>query len=128
MIERHYSILGSEYFRDIDGHLIDEIVKKESYSKELVYNSNNWSSALKNYLILTHKPTSIKNIELNELSILMSRYYWFKKFYFEYSQSNGIDAGIEQQISLIIELIGNRFKDFDWNEIQKIDQSIEIQT
>ena len=127
MIENDYNILESEYFKDIDGSLIDEIVKLGSYSQELVYNSNNWSSSLKNYLVLTHKPTAIKNSRLNELGVLVNRYYWLKKFYHEYSHSYGIDVGIEQQISLLIEVIGNKFQDFDWNVIQKIDQGIESQ-
>ena len=55
----------------------------------------------------------------------MSRYYWFKKFYHQYSKSNGIDVGMEQQLVKILEGVGKRFKDFDWDEIKKINNEIK---
>jgi hypothetical protein len=126
-MNRDYDIIGAEFFTDIDKSKIDEIITLGSYNKELVFGSNVWSRALQNYLILTHKPEMVKYKEMSELKLLVSRYYWFKKFYHGYYQANGVDAGIEQQISMLIETIGNTIKDFDWNELQKIDQLIENQ-
>jgi hypothetical protein len=120
-----YEIVGPEYFTGIDRSTIEEIVTSGSYSKELVDSSKPWSIALQNYLILTHKPTLIRNIQIGESQLLVNRYYWFKKFYYLYSRDNGKDAGIEQQISMLIETIGNRVKDFNWHELQRIDQAIE---
>lgn len=126
-MNKDYDIIGSEFFTDIDKSKIDEIITLGSYNKELVYGSNAWSRALQNYLILTHKPEMVRYKEMSDLKLLVSRYYWFKKFYHDYSQANGMDAGIEQQISMLIETVGNTIKDFDWNELQKIDQLIENQ-
>lgn len=122
-----YVIIGPEYFTGIGRTAIEEIVTGGSYSKELVYSLKPWSIALQNYLILTHKPTLIRNIQIGESQLLFNRYYWFKKFYYLYSRDNGADTGIEQQISMLIETIGNKLKDFNWNELQRIDESIESQ-
>ena len=122
-----YEIIGEGYFTSIHRSAIEDIVASGSYSRELVYSSNPWSTALQNYLILTHKPSLIKNIQIDESQLLFNRYYWFKKFYHLYSRYNGIDAGIEQQISLLIESIGNKVKDFNWSELQRIDGTIESQ-
>ena len=120
----NYKIVASSYFNNIDNNIINDIVIANSYNKDLVYNHHKWSKYLKNYLILTHKP-SIINIEMDKLSLYLSRYYWFKKFYYSYSLENGTDVGIEQQIIKLLESIGNEFKEFDWYEIQKINFQIE---
>lgn len=122
-----YKIIDSAYFTGIERSAIEQIVSQGAYSRELVYNSNLWSKALQNYLILSHKP-SLLNIEINESQLLFNRYYWFKKFYHSYSKDFGKDAGIEQQISTLVEIIGNRIKDFNWSELQRIDDIIESQT
>lgn len=125
---KKYEIIGPEYFTGIDRTEIEEIVKSGSYSKELVYNSKLWSISLQNYLILTHKPSLIRIIHIDESQLLFNRYYWIKKFYHSYSHDNGTDVGIEQQISLLIETIGNKIKNFNWDELQRIDETIEAQS
>jgi hypothetical protein len=79
-------------------------------------------------LILTHKPALVKNTQIGESQLLFNRYYWLKTFYYSYSRNNGTDAGIEQQISMLVEKIGDSVKDFNWIELQRIDESIESQT
>lgn len=122
-----YEIIGEGYFTSIHRSAIEDIVASGFYSRELAFSSNPWSTALQNYLILTHKPSLIKNIQIGESQLLFNRYYWLKKFYHLYSLHNGIDAGIEQQISLLIESIGNKVKDFNWSELQRIDETTESQ-
>jgi hypothetical protein len=124
----NYVIISADYFTDIEKNNIDEIVISNSYSKELVYSPFEWSSYLRNYIILTHIPSVIKNIKFDKLSLYMSRYYWFKKFYHSYSLMCGKDVGIEQQIIQLLESISYEFKNFDWYEIQKINQNIETQS
>jgi hypothetical protein len=92
----NYKVIGPKYFSDIDNSAIEEIAALGSYNRKLVYGLNPWSSALRNYLILTHKPSLVKDAEITELKLLFNRYYWFKKFYHSYSLRNGKDAGIEQ--------------------------------
>lgn len=116
-----FDIIDLEYFSDVDGEEVDDIVRHNSYNKELVDNSN----ALRCYLILTVKPKLLKDKQISEERLLISRYYWLKMFYIKYSRINGIDAGIEQQIFTLIETIGQRITDFDWNVLQKIDKFIE---
>jgi hypothetical protein len=123
-----YEIIGPEYFTGIDRIELERIVANGSYSKELVFSSKIWSIALQNYLILTHRPDLISNIQRGELHLLFNRYYWFKMFYYLYSRDNGKDAGIEQQISMLVETIGNKVKDFNWSELQRIDKNIESLT
>lgn len=120
-----FSLLAEEYFSTIDNSVINEIVLANSYNKELVFSSYEWSDYLKNYLVLTHMPSIIKSIQLDSLSLFMNRYYWLKKFYHNYSLTQGIDVGVEQQIVQLIEAISNQFKDFDWAELEKIDTDIE---
>jgi len=118
---KNYKIIDSNYFADVDKNTIDEIVTSFSYNKDLVYNTHKWSNYLKNYLILTHMGDN----KIDRLSLYMSRYYWLKKFYHHYSITYGKDVGIEQQIVQILESIGNEYEDFDWYEIQEINQNIE---
>ncbi len=118
---KKYTILKANYFDNLNGLQIDEIINEYSYSKELVYSSHQWANYLRYYILLTH----LTDDEIDELSIYMSQYYWFKKFYNLYSKSNGIDVGMEQQLIKILEIIGNKFKDFNWDEIKKINDEIE---
>ena len=120
-----YQIIGAEYFAGIDPIAIEQIVVSGSYNWELVNSTKEWSAALKNYLILMHNPGLIKNLQIGEAQLLFNRYYWFKRFYWLYSLENGKDAGMEQQVTMLIEMIGNKVKDFNWNELQRIDASIE---
>ena len=122
----NYIIVEADYFINVEKNIIDKIVEINSYNKELVYSSFEWGSYLRNYLILTHNPSAIKNIEFDKLSLYMSRYYWFKQFYHNYSLMYGTDVGIEQQIVKLMESISYEFDNFDWYEIQKINQNIEI--
>ncbi len=89
-----YNILDSSYFKNINDKSILEIIDLCSYREELIFNSNSWSDYLKNYLVLTHKPSLLHNESLDELTLLVNRYYWFKKFYSAYTKVNGIDVGI----------------------------------
>jgi len=122
-----YIIISADYFAKIEKNVIDKIIETNSYNKELVYSSFEWGSYLRNYLILTHNPSAINNIEFDKLSLYMSRYYWFKQFYHNYSLMCGTDVGIEQQIVKLIESISYEFVNFDWYEIQKINKKIEMQ-
>lgn len=118
---KKYKILKSDYFDNLNNSILDEIISKHSYSSELVYSSAPYAKYLKYYILLKH----LIDDEIDELSLYMSQYYWFKKFYYRYSKSNGIDVGMEQQLIKILEIIGNKFKDFDWDEIKKINYEIE---
>lgn len=116
-----YTILKSNYFDKLDISLIDEITHKYSYSKELVFSSFAWANYLKYYMLLTH----LADDKIDELNLQVNRYYWFKKFYYQYSKSNGVDVGMEQQLVKILETIDSKFKDFNWDEIKKINDEIE---
>jgi hypothetical protein len=117
----NYKIIGNDYFSKIDDKLLNQIVNNFNYNEELVFNYNEWSEYLRNYLILTHLSGDSVNIE----DLYISRYYWFKKFYYHYSIINGKDMGMEQQISKILEEISNKIENFDWNELIYIDHMIE---
>jgi hypothetical protein len=118
---KKYAILKADHFGNLNFSQIDEIINKYSYSRELVYSSFQWANYLIYYILLTH----LTDDKIDELSSYMSRYYWFKKFYHRYSKSNGIDVGMEQQLVKILEIMGNKIKDFDWDEIKKINDEIE---
>lgn len=118
---KKYTILKADHFGNLNFSQIDEIINKYSYSRELVYSSFQWANYLIYYILLTH----LTDDKIDELSSYMSRYYWFKKFYHRYSKSNGIDVGMEQQLVKILEIVGNKIKDFDWDEIKKINDEIE---
>lgn len=120
----NYRILSSESFKDIDSNVIDEILKLDTYGKDLVLSPEKWSIFLRNYLMLTHKSNKVADGSLSEIETLINRYNMFSKFYHVYSQNVGFDAGIEQQIQLIIEEIGSKVNNFDWNIIKMIDDNL----
>ncbi|WP_427873096.1 hypothetical protein [Flavobacterium sp. MMS24-S5] len=117
-------ILEEEYYANIDNSIINKIASDHSYAEELLFSPNKWSNYLKIYLLLTHELSVIEKTKLKPIDLLLNRYYWFKKFYHNYSLAKGIDAGIEQQIFEILEQIGNQ-DSFDWLIIQNIDNEIE---
>ncbi|ATA92495.1 hypothetical protein CGC56_10185 [Capnocytophaga canimorsus] len=118
-----YKIIGEDYFSKIDEKTFNQIVTDFGYSKELVFNSNKYSKYLHNYIILTSFPCKEFDIE----SKYISRYYWLKKFYYEYSKIEGLDAGIEQQIAMLLEEMANNVSEnFNWNIIEEIYKQFEI--
>ncbi|WP_278638216.1 hypothetical protein [Capnocytophaga sputigena] len=69
------------------------------------------------YLFLTY----IGNDKMNVAELYVNRFYWFKKFYYDYSKTEGNDAGIEQQITILLEEMANDLpNDFDWSIIEEI--------
>lgn len=122
---KKYKILSNESFEDVDSNVMDEILKLKTYGKDLVSSPEKWSLYLRNYLVLTHQPSKVEGGRLSEMEILINRYSMFSKFYFGYSQNIGFDAGIEQQIQLIIEEIDSKVNDFDWNIIKEIDDNLD---
>lgn len=93
--------------------VIDKSEEEEIYFKSLIY-----------YIIVTYSKELEKIIDKDILYI--NRYYWFKKFYYEYYKIKGFDAGIEQQIGMLLEDMANNVSDtFDWSIIEDIHKRFE---
>lgn len=110
-------LIDSNYIKKIVADstiVIDESEEEEIYFKSLIY-----------YIIVTYSRELEKIIDKNILYI--NRYYWFRKFYYEYYKVKGFDAGIEQQIGMLLEDMANNISDtFDWSIIEEIHKKFEI--
>lgn len=102
--------------------LLDPIVKKHNINVALLNTGKSYSSYLRNYLIYRYLP---KYIPENKEVLFVNMYYWLNIFYRDYRFENGPDAGIEQQISGLIEEIANYNPDFNWQLLEKIKNTID---
>jgi hypothetical protein len=59
--------------------------------------------------------------ELTPLDRLYNRYFWFSQFASAYRATFGFDAGVEQQMQLVLEYADC---DVDWNVIQQIEATV----
>jgi len=102
---------------------VEEILNRVMYNKELIFSKSKWADLLKFYFILTYGKDKIPVLSKEVLYI--NRYYWLKLFYHHYSVEFGKDAGIEQEIGLLLEEISNNLENFDWNILEKISHDIK---
>lgn len=105
-------------------HLKDHINKDNIYTEHL-FDGEGYSICLRNYLLWNYFGFSITD---NLETFYLNKYYWFLKFYFKYKLIKGEDAGIEQQISQLIEEIFNKIPNMDWKHLENINIEIENET
>ncbi|MBV7440976.1 hypothetical protein KRX57_06045 [Weeksellaceae bacterium TAE3-ERU29] len=122
---KNYKLIDKSFFGYLDRKgTLEKLINEYSYNKDLVFSDNNWSEDFQVYLFLTH--LEHKNLSINEVYI--NRYYWFKKFYYDYSKINGYDTGIEQQIGILLDDMANDVSNnFDWEIIEKIDNQFKTE-
>lgn len=108
---------------DVDS-VIKDLLDKHLIRQDLIDSKFKWSGYLKKYLYLTYAKNAIDEIPVE--TVYISRYFWFDLFYHYYKKDCGIDAGIEQQIGLLIEDMCNNIKysNFDWNILEQIHNKI----
>ena len=118
MSVKNYKIVNENFFDLLDKKkVLIEIIDKYSYNENMIFSSYQWSKDLQMYLFLTY----IGNDKMNVAELYVNRFYWFKKFYYDYSKTEGNDAGIEQQITILLEEMANDLpNDFDWSIIEEI--------
>ncbi|AMD85852.1 hypothetical protein SAMN05444369_1275 [Capnocytophaga haemolytica] len=115
---KNYKIVNENFFDLLDKKkVLIEIIDKYSYNENMIFSSYQWSKDLQMYLFLTY----IGNDKMNAAELYVNRFYWFKKFYYDYSKTEGNDVGIEQQITMLLEeMVNDLPNDFDWNVIEEI--------
>lgn len=115
---KNYKIVNENFFDLLDKKkVLIEIIDKYSYNENMIFSSYQWSKDLQMYLFLTY----IGNDKMNVVELYVNRFYWFKKFYYDYSKTESNDAGIEQQITILLEEMANDLpNDFDWSIIEEI--------
>lgn len=102
---------------------IESAARSGMFNIQLLNTAAPYSEWLRNYLIWRIFPELF--IDFSPTDRYLNIYYWFKGFYELYKLQNGIDAGIEQQIVILLEEISNNVVDFDWNIFIELDQKIE---
>jgi hypothetical protein len=75
--------------------------------------------SLRNYLILTEFPELLDSLCLSDADRLWSRYYWFARFAMEWHAIVGYDAGLEQQLSQLLE-----YADVDCGPLAEIETAV----
>lgn len=60
-------------------------------------------TSLRNYSILTECPELSDHLNLSDADRFWSRYYWLARFNMEWNAIAGFDAGLEQQLSQLLE-------------------------
>lgn len=122
-----YDIISQEKFDEVDDKVIRDIVSANLIVENMIYGNERWGTPLKNYAILTYQPECLKGLELNKRKLHFNRYYWLKKFYYEYAKDYGADIGIEQQIFFVVEVVGELLDNAGVDELEKIDKQFDVE-
>jgi hypothetical protein len=115
---KNYKIVDENYFDLLDKKkILIEIIDKYSFNENMFFSPYQWFKDLQMYLFLTY----IGSDKMNVTELYVNRFYCFKKNYYNYSKTEGNDAEIEQQISMLLEEMSNALpNDFDWSTIEEI--------
>ena len=69
-------------------------------------------------LLFEHWPALLKEPSISREDVLYNRYYWFKRYALRMQESDGYDAGIEQQVFRLLE---QPEFDIDWAIVEELD-------
>jgi hypothetical protein len=115
----------NELLRIVVSDMLLPILKDGNYNHNLLFSEKLYSNWFRNYLIWRNLSAPLNQFSFEERYLNM--YFWLKGFYKLFQKENGFDAGIEQQISLLIEEISNNIPDFDWKKLESLDQEITLE-
>lgn len=101
------------------------ILNKYGYSNAFLQSNKKYGKFLKIYLLLTHLYEFDEFLaDLSSYSnedIFINRYYWLKKFIKSYSEINGFDAGMDQQVANLLDEISCNIPNFKWEILLEVD-------
>lgn len=108
---------------------MDELLAKTGYCIKREY-ENQFLNSLYNYCLLFFcKESEIIALTREPLEVILySKYFWLTQYMKKYNEINGYDAGLRQQRFKLIEELGQRLENVDWDLLQKINSFSELCT
>ncbi len=100
---------------------IDHWLRSADFQLAIPLDAGSAGSALRNYLVLTHRP-EFAVWQPTESESLCGRYYWFLLAIRSWQKIYGYDAGMEQQALQLLETIN---AEVDWEAIQTIERKVD---
>ena len=104
---------------------IDELSADTGYCSKIEY-ENPYLNSIYNYcLLFFSKEAEIMAFTGESLEVVLySKYYWFTQYMKKYNETQGYDAGIEQQQFKLIEELDQRLENVDWELLHRIDEDM----
>lgn len=96
---------------------LEETIQAHSIRKELLHPDHPYAENLAFFLILTYYSNDFLIAGFSELDIAMNRFSRLKHFYEIYSETEGFDAGMEDQLYNLMIDIHEKFPDLNWNAV-----------
>ena len=104
---------------------MDELLANTGYCSKREY-ENPYLNSIYNYCLLYFsKEAEIMAFTGESLEVVLySKYYWFTQYMKKYNETQGYDAGIEQQQFKLIEELDQRLENVDWELLHRIDEDM----
>ena len=111
------AVLDDEIFERLDPAAHERLDSVEPHVRELAADPS-FGKAFRRFLVCSHWPDLLASAGADETTIFYSAYFNFAKFAAIRTIKHGLDAGLEQQLFMMLE---SAETPLDWNVIAEID-------